>query len=145
MTTATPGTRVEMHYRLILPNGFVVDGSDDETITLEVGAGEIHPGLEELLIGLQPGDHREFAIEAGTVFPLRDNAAVQQMPRSQFPADMPLEPGHVYEFTSPGGDAVPGRIESVDDSSVTVDFNHPLAGQDFTFEVDVVSVQEADQ
>ncbi|ADC73043.1 peptidylprolyl isomerase FKBP-type [Thioalkalivibrio sp. K90mix] len=142
MTTVTKGATVEMHYRLILDNGFVVDGTDEETIRLEVGAGEILPGLEDLLVGLEPGDHREFAIEAGAMFPLRDNAAVQTMPRSQFPADMPLQKDYIYEFTSPSGDAVPGRIEEVGDESVTVDFNHPLAGQSFTFEVDVVSVSE---
>ncbi|OOC51267.1 MULTISPECIES: peptidylprolyl isomerase [Thioalkalivibrio] len=142
MTTATKGAHIEMHYRLILENGFVVDGTGEEPITLEIGSGEILPGLEDLLVGLIAGDHREFAIEAGVMFPFRDQAAVQQMPRSQFPADLPLEVDYIYEFNSPAGDAVPGRIEAVEDDTVTVDFNHPLAGQNFTFEVDVLSVSE---
>ncbi|AKJ93944.1 MULTISPECIES: peptidylprolyl isomerase [Thioalkalivibrio] len=142
MTTATKGAHIEMHYRLILENGFVVDGTGEEPITLEIGSGEILPGLEDLLVGLIAGDHREFAIEAGVMFPFRDQAAVQQMPRSQFPADLPLEVDYIYEFNSPAGDAVPGRIEAVEDATVTVDFNHPLAGQNFTFEVDVLSVSE---
>ncbi len=142
MTTATKGAHIEMHYRLILENGFVVDGTGEEPITLEIGSGEILPGLEDLLVGLIAGDHREFAIEAGVMFPFRDQAAVQQMPRSQFPADLPLEVDYIYEFNSPAGDAVPGRIEALEDDTVTVDFNHPLAGQNFTFEVDVLSVSE---
>ncbi|WP_018144782.1 MULTISPECIES: peptidylprolyl isomerase [unclassified Thioalkalivibrio] len=142
MTTATKGAHIEMHYRLILENGFVVDGTGEEPITLEIGSGEILPGLEDLLVGLIAGDHREFAIEAGVMFPFRDQAAVQEMPRSQFPADLPLEVDYIYEFNSPAGDAVPGRIEAVEDDTVTVDFNHPLAGQNFTFEVDVLSVSE---
>ncbi|WP_018949338.1 peptidylprolyl isomerase [Thioalkalivibrio sp. ALMg11] len=142
MTTATKGAHIEMHYRLILENGFVVDGTGEEPITLEIGSGEILPGLEDLLVGLIAGDHREFAIEAGVMFPFRDQAAVQPMPRSQFPADLPLEVDYIYEFNSPAGDAVPGRIEAVEDDTVTVDFNHPLAGQNFTFEVDVLSVSE---
>ncbi|WP_019594952.1 peptidylprolyl isomerase [Thioalkalivibrio sp. ALM2T] len=142
MTTATKGAHIEMHYRLILENGFVVDGTGEEPITLEIGSGEILPGLEDLLVGLIAGDHREFAIEAGVMFPFRDQAAVQEMPRSQFPADLPLEVDYIYEFNSPAGDAVPGRIEAVKDDTVTVDFNHPLAGQNFTFEVDVLSVSE---
>ncbi|WP_017941992.1 MULTISPECIES: peptidylprolyl isomerase [unclassified Thioalkalivibrio] len=142
MTTATKGAHIEMHYRLILENGYVVDGTGDEPITLEIGSGEILPGLEDLLVGLEAGDHREFAIEAGVMFPFRDQAAVQQMPRSQFPDDLPLEVDYIYEFNSPSGDAVPGRIEAVEDDTVTVDFNHPLAGQHFTFEVDVISVRE---
>jgi FKBP-type peptidyl-prolyl cis-trans isomerase SlpA len=142
MTTATKGAHVEIHYRLILDSGFVADATDEDPITLELGSGEILPGLEDLLVGLEPGDHREFAIEAGTMFPFRDPAAVQPMPRAQFPDNLPLEVDYIYEFDSPSGEAVPGRIEALDADSVTVDFNHPLAGQNFTFEVDVVSVRE---
>lgn len=142
MTTATKGAHVEIHYRLILENGFVADATGADPITLELGSGEILPGLEDLLVGLEPGDHREFAIEAGTMFPFREQAAVQQMPRSQFPENLPLEVDYIYEFDSPAGEAIPGRIEALDANSVTVDFNHPLAGQNFTFEVDVISVRE---
>ncbi len=142
--TATEGAQVEMRYSLILDNGFVVDSTEDETVTLTLGSGEILPGLEAYLIGLQPGDRREFAIEPGTVFPWRDQAAIQPMPKSQFPEATELAPGQVYEFTSPGGDVVPGRIEMIEDDAVTVDFNHPLAGQAFTFAVEVVAVRPAD-
>ncbi|WP_019625813.1 peptidylprolyl isomerase [Thioalkalivibrio sp. ALJT] len=142
MTTATKGAHIELHYRLILEGGFVVDETGADPITLEIGSGEILPGLEDLLVGLEAGDHREFAIEAGVMFPFPDPAAIQQMPRSQFPEDLPLQVDYIYEFNSPGGETVPGRITAVEDSAVTVDFNHPLAGQNFTFEVDVLSVRE---
>jgi FKBP-type peptidyl-prolyl cis-trans isomerase SlpA len=54
-----------------------------------------------------------------------------------------VEPGMIYEFTTPAGDAVPGRIRSLEEGAVTVDFNHPLAGQPFTFEVEILEVHAA--
>ncbi|WP_019021518.1 peptidylprolyl isomerase [Thioalkalivibrio sp. ALE23] len=145
MTTVVKEKRVRMHYRLVLENGLVVDSTGEEPTELEVGAGEILPGLEDLLIGLQPGDQREFAIEAGTMFPWPEKEAFQSVPRNQFPPDAELAEGQIYEFTSPSAEAVPGRISELSEETVTVDFNHPLAGKNFTFEVEILEVHPADE
>ncbi|AHE97083.1 FKBP-type peptidyl-prolyl cis-trans isomerase [Thioalkalivibrio paradoxus] len=143
MTAVTPGSRVTLHYRLVLEQGFVADRSGDEPLEFVLGDGTLEPGLERHLIGLEAGERREIAIAPGTVFPFAVKAAVQVLERAAFPADMPLEPGMIYEFNTPAGDAVPGRIKAVESDAVTVDFNHPLAGQPFTFEVEIVSVEPA--
>jgi FKBP-type peptidyl-prolyl cis-trans isomerase SlpA len=138
--TIEAGSRVVMHYSLVLEGGFVADTSGDEPLAFSWGDGTLQPGLERQLLGLRAGEQREFAMAPGTVFPFPEKAAVQILERSVFPPEMPLEPGMIYEFNTPAGDAVPGRIKSVEEDAVTVDFNHPLAGQAFTFVVEILTV-----
>jgi FKBP-type peptidyl-prolyl cis-trans isomerase SlpA len=140
MTAIARGSRVRMHYSLQLESGFVADTSGDEPLEFVLGDGTLEPGLERHLLGLQAGEQREFAIAPGTVFPFPVKAAVQDLERAAFSDGMPLEPGMIYEFNTPAGDAVPGRIVSIAEGSVTVDFNHPLAGQAFSFIVEILEV-----
>jgi len=142
MSVIAPGSRVRMHYSLQLENGFVADSSGNEPLEFVLGDGTLEPGLERHLLGLEPGMQREFAIAPGTVFPFADQGAVQAMERSAFPQGMPLEPGMIYEFNTPAGDAVPGRIVSLGEGNVTVDFNHPLAGQAFSFIVEILEIED---
>lgn len=143
MTAIGSGSRVRMHYSLQLEDGFVADSSGDEPLEFVLGDGTLEPNLERHLLGLEPTAQREFAIAPGTVFPFSVKAAVQDMERSVFPAGMPLEPGLIYEFNTPAGDAVPGRILHVGEDTVTVDFNHPLAGKAFRFIVEILAVDDA--
>jgi len=140
MNAIARGCRVRMHYSLQLEGGFVADSSGNEPLEFVLGGGTLGPGLERHLLGLQAGEQREFAIAPGTVFPFPVKAAVQDLERAAFPEGMPLEPGMIYEFNTPAGDAVPGRIVSIGEDSVTVDFNHPLAGQGFSFIVEILEV-----
>jgi FKBP-type peptidyl-prolyl cis-trans isomerase SlpA len=134
------GSRVRMHYSLQLGDGFVADSSGNEPLEFVLGDGTLEPGLERHLLGLQAGEQREFAIAPGTVFPFSVKAAVQDLERAAFPEGMPLAPGMIYEFNTPAGDAVPGRIVRTGEHAVTVDFNHPLAGQAFSFIVEILDV-----
>lgn len=140
MTGIANGTRVRMHYILQLEDGFVADDSGAEPLDFALGDGTLEPGLERHLLGLEAGQQREFAIAPGTVFPFPVKAAVQDLERAAFADGMPLEPGMIYEFNTPAGDAVPGRIVHVSEDYVTVDFNHPLAGKPFRFIVDILEV-----
>ncbi|MFO8005371.1 peptidylprolyl isomerase [Thioalkalivibrio sp.] len=142
MSAIAPGSRVLMHYSLHLEDGFTADSSGDQPLEFVLGDGTLEPGLERHLIGLEPDEQREFAIAPGTVFPFSTKAAVQVLERSAFSRDMPLEPGLIFEFNTPAGDVVPGRIVSIGEDSVTVDFNHPLAGQPFTFVVEILEVTD---
>ena len=142
MSVIAPGSRVVMHYSLHLEGGFVADTSGDEPLEFVLGDGTLEPGLERHLVGLEPGEQREFAIAPGTVFPFPTKAAVQVLERSAFPGDSPLEPGLIFEFNTPAGDVVPGRIRSLEEGAVTVDFNHPLAGQLFTFVAEILDVTD---
>ncbi len=136
-----PGTRVTLHYSLQLEGGFVADSSGNEPMVFVLGDGSMAPSLERHLLGLSPGDHREFAIAPGTVFPFRSEAAVQWLERDIFPDARLPAPDCIHEFHTPAGDVVPGRIVSVGDEGVRVDFNHPLAGHSFLFLVEILEVE----
>lgn len=140
MTGIANGTRVRMHYILQLDDGFVMDDSGTEPLEFALGDGTLEPGLERHLLGLEAGQQREFAIAPGTVFPFPVKAAVQDLERAAFADGMPLEPGLIYQFNTPAGDATPGRIVHVSEDYVTVDFNHPLAGKSFRFIVEILEV-----
>ena len=137
-----PGSTVTLHYTLALPDGTVADTTGSgEPLTFTLGTGTMIEGLEHALMGLKPGDHQELKIppESGYGFP--DPEARHPMPRSSFPEDMTLEVGMIMSFDFPDGGEAPGAIISVDDDEVLVDFNHPLAGMEVTFTVDIIDVK----
>lgn len=137
-----PGSEVLMHFSVSLEDGTVADSSyEDEPMRFTMGDGTIIEGLELALYGLKAGDHQNLRIGPETAFGQRDSEAVQEMPKSDFPADMDLEPGLIIGFTTPTGEEVPGAVLEIEDDMVKVDFNHPLAGHEITFDVQILEVQ----
>ena len=157
----TIGSRVTMHFSLKLADGMPVESSyDDEPITFVVGDGTLDKGLELALIGLRPDDRQVLTLMPGQAFGQRDAAAVQMLPRTEFPADMPLAPGQIIGFTTqtvepgqqqqsvarsadPGqnGEELAGAVLEVGQDQVKVDFNHPLAGREIVFDVHILAVE----
>ncbi|NIR58100.1 MAG: FKBP-type peptidyl-prolyl cis-trans isomerase [Gammaproteobacteria bacterium] len=136
-----PGSEVVLHLELRLEDGTVAESSfADEPVRVVLGDGTLIEGLERALYGLHAGDRQTLRIGPDEGFGRRDPAAIQPMPRSEFPADMALEPGLIIGFTTPAGDEVPGAIREVGEERVTVDFNHPLAGHEVTFEAEILEV-----
>lgn len=136
-----PGSEVVMHFTLTLKDGTVADTSrEGDPFRFTMGDGSLISGLELALYGLKEGDTQVLAIDAQNAFGFPDEANIHDMPRSEFPADMELEPGLIIEFSTPSGEAVPGAILEVGDETVKVDFNHPLAGHEITFDVEILSI-----
>jgi FKBP-type peptidyl-prolyl cis-trans isomerase SlpA len=108
--------------------------------TLALGQGELAPGLERCLAGVEPGKRYVFLLDPGQAFGERRDALVQTLARSAFPPEMELEPGAVVEFTDPGGASHAGVVLAADAREVRMDFNHPLAGRRVRFEVEVLSI-----
>lgn len=137
----TAKAEVTLHYEIRLPDDRVVDSSfDDEPLTLRLGSGDFEPMLEEALIGLPLGEYTRILLTPEYAFGMPDPSNVHTMPRAQFPAEMPLEPQLVIEFDLPNGQAVPGTVKAVTEETVTVDLNHPLAGQNIQFIVQVLAI-----
>ena len=131
-----------MHFSLKLADGMPVESSyDDEPITFVVGDGTLDKGLELALIGLRPDDRQVLTLMPGQAFGQRDAAAVQMLPRSEFPADMPLAPGQIIGFTAQNGEELAGAVLEVGQDQVKVDFNHPLAGREIVFDVHILAVE----
>ena len=137
----TIGSRVTMHFALRLADGTVADSSfDNEPLSFVVGDGALDKGLELALIGLGAGDCQTLTLMPGQAFGVRDAAALQWFERDQFPSDIALEKGQIIGFTGQAGEDVAGAVIEMQDQRVRVDFNHPLAGREIEFEVEILSV-----
>lgn len=150
MTSTLPrvqaGSFLTLHYRLAGPAGDIINTFGDKPATLSLGTGELAPAVEQCLIGLEEGARQTIELPAGAVFGERNPAMRQWLARKEL-TDMgdPLETyglGDVVQFPTPDGQ---GRFAGVvlqvrDDQAVLFDFNHPLAGQPVTFEVQLIGV-----
>ena len=145
MAEIAPGCAVTLEYRLLLEDGTVADeAGHDEPLHFTVGDGSMLAQLESHLHGLKTGEQVRFLLGPEEAFGFRDEENIHEMPRSEFPSEMPLDPGTVIAFAAPSGQEVPGTVSAVAGERVTVDFNHPLAGHAVTFEVKVISVGRGD-
>jgi len=107
-----------------------------------MGKGQIIPGLEKGLVGMSEGDSADILVKAEEAYGLRDDEAVQTLPKEQFEG-IELEKGMSLYGEGQQGETIQVTVVDFDDNSVTVDFNHPLAGKDLMFNVTVVSEREA--
>ena len=141
LPTIGKDSEVTIHYEIRLPDDRVVDSSfDAEPFTVKLGGGAFESRLEEALVGLPLGEYTRILLTPQYAFGQPDPSNVHTMPRGRFPEGMNLEPQLVIEFDLPNGEAVPGTITAVTEDAVTVDFNHPLAGQNIQFIVQVLAI-----
>lgn len=133
-------SRVTLHFSLQLDDGTEVDSTfDGDPATFSVGDGSLLPGFEKALFGLEAGDEAEIEIEPEAGFGQRNPENIQKVRRDHFSPDIELEPGLVVSFDNGGGE-LPGVVREIGEDEVTVDFNHPLAGQTLNFRVKIISV-----
>ena len=146
MSVVEPGSFLTLHYRLAGPQGDVVNTFGGKPATLSLGAGELSPVLEQRLVGLAEGARTAFDIPAGEAFGERNPDMIQWLARKELDAmGDPQERyavGDVIHLPTPDGQ---GQFAAVvqavrDDGALRLDFNHPLAGQPVTFEVEVIGV-----
>jgi FKBP-type peptidyl-prolyl cis-trans isomerase SlpA len=136
-----PDKQVTLHFALKLDNGDVVDSTfDKKPATFKVGDGNLLPGFEQAIYGLKAGDKRSLSISPEQGFGQGNPQNIQVMPRSQF-QDMELSEGLLVIFNDAANAELPGVVKAFDDSQVTIDFNHPLAGKALSFDVDIIEVK----
>lgn len=130
-----------MHFSISLPDGTEAASTfEDEPTTFVIGDGTVSEGLELALYGLVAGDTQSLTLQPDQAFGPRDEAKVQPMPRTNFSLEMELEPGLIIGFTTPDGNEVAGIVHEVQEQDVVMDFNHPLAGMEVIFKVEVLEV-----
>ena len=135
------GVQVTLHFAIKLENGDVVDSTfDKQPATFKVGDGNLLPGFEQALFGLKGGDKRSLPIMPEQGFGQPNPQNQQVMPRSQF-KDMELTEGLLVIFNDAANTELPGVVKTFDDTHVTIDFNHPLAGKTLTFDVEIIEVK----
>jgi FKBP-type peptidyl-prolyl cis-trans isomerase SlyD len=134
---------VELEYSLTLDSGEVVDRSTPEKpLGFIFGANQIIPGLEQKLMGMAAGEDAKLVVEAAEAYGERNEELIRDLPRKYFPEGTDVQPGMIFQASTPSGPATM-RVIEVGDDSVKADFNHPMAGQRLTFDVKVIEVREA--
>jgi FKBP-type peptidyl-prolyl cis-trans isomerase SlpA len=136
-----PGDTVTLHYRLSCAGQEVVSTFDAAPETFTLGAGDIDPRLEWLLHGLESGARETWRLDPEQAFGTRNPDLVKTLPRRDFPGGMEPVVGHEAAFPMPNGQVFTGTILDADDTSVQLDFNHPLAGLPVEFEVRILAVE----
>jgi peptidylprolyl isomerase len=142
MTPAKHGDTVKVHYRGKLHDGSVFDTSyDREPLQFIIGGGQIIPAFEEAVVGMNPGDSKttELPVEKG-FGPHREDLVVV-VAKSKL-AELDLEPkvGELVSIPQSGGPPVDATVAEVTESEVIMDFNHPLAGKDLSFDIKLIEI-----
>jgi peptidylprolyl isomerase len=141
MTQAKAGDTVQFHYTGTLSDGSVFDSSEGrDPLSFTLGSGQIIPGLDAAIDGMSVGEQKTVTIPSEQAYGAHNPQNVQQIPRAQIPDHIPTEPGTTLQMQTPQGQAIPVVVAAADAETVTLDANHPLAGKDLTFAVEIVSV-----
>ncbi|GLO79016.1 FKBP-type peptidyl-prolyl cis-trans isomerase [Sulfitobacter pontiacus] len=141
MTQVKSGDTVAIHYTGTLLDGSTFDSSEGrEPLEFTVGSGQIIPGLDNAMPGMEVGDKKVVKIGSAEAYGDVNPEMRQAVPREGIPADIPLEIGTQLQMQTPDGQAMPVMVVEVDDATVTLDANHPLAGKDLQFDIELVKI-----
>jgi peptidylprolyl isomerase len=141
MSEVKSGDVVRVNYTGKLPDGTEFDSSAGrEPLEFQVGAGQIIPGLDRQVNGMEVGERSTVTVPASEAYGPRDEAQVQALPRSAIPDDVELSEGARLQARTPDGRQIGLTVVDLDEEQVTVDANHPLAGKDLVFDIEVVEI-----
>lgn len=144
MTIAAPGDIVRIHYSGRLVDGTQFDSSEGRApLEFTLGQGQVIRGLEAHVTGMETGAKSTVTIPVDEAYGPRREEAIQQLDRAKVPAGIDLRIGTQLQARTADGGMLPITVVGMDDTSVTVDANHPLAGQDLVFDVELVEVVKA--
>jgi FKBP-type peptidyl-prolyl cis-trans isomerase SlyD len=133
---------VSMEYTLQVENEEIDSSKGQDPLQFLVGHGNIISGLEREMIGMKVGDSKDVVIAPADGYGEFDENAFMNVPRDAFPNDMPVEEGAELTVRDDEGQARYARIDAVDGDTVTLNFNHPLAGDELHFNVKIVGLRE---
>lgn len=140
MTQVKSGDTVRLHYTGTLQDGTTFDSSAGrDPLEFTVGSGQIIPGLDKAIPGMAVGDKKTVTVPADEAYGQPDPNARQSVPRAEIPDDLPLDLGTQLQVQTAGGQVMPVTIVEVTEEAVTLDANHPLAGKDLIFDIELVS------
>jgi peptidylprolyl isomerase len=134
---------VSVDYKGTLQNGEVFDSSEGrQPLEVKMGAGQLIEGFEQELMGMSLNEKKSFTLDPENAYGQRDENLKHDFPRANVPPNMNPEVGMTIALQTNDGKQVPAQIIDMDDEKITLDMNHPLAGESLTFEIEVVGVSE---
>ena len=141
MTEVKTGDTVQIHYTGTLLDGTTFDSSEGrDPLSFEVGSGQIIPGLDAALPGMAVGDKKTVNVPCAEAYGPINPDMRQAVPRDSIPDDIPLEVGGRLQMQTTEGQVMPVIVVDLDETQVTLDANHPLAGLDLTFDIELVAI-----
>ncbi|MEB3828148.1 FKBP-type peptidyl-prolyl cis-trans isomerase [Phormidium sp. CCY1219] len=141
MSQAKQGDIVKVHYTGKLSDGTVFDSSTERgPLEFTLGEGQLIPGFEQAVIGMAPGEEKTEQIPADRAYGPRREDMVVQVERDRIPQNIPLEVGQRLQIQQAPDQVIPVTVTNISDSQVTLDANPPLAGQDLTFDIQLVEI-----
>ena len=139
--SAKRGDTVRVHYTGRLEDGIVFDTSlGRDPVEFILGAGQVIPGFEDAVVGMTPGEAKAVKVLAEQAYGLYRPELVLEISRDEVPPDLDLEVGLQLVLREPQGPLIPVTVTNLTESTVTLDANHPLAGQDLTFDIQLVEI-----
>ncbi|WP_375228782.1 FKBP-type peptidyl-prolyl cis-trans isomerase [Roseobacter sp. S98] len=144
MTQVKSGDTVAIHYTGTLLDGTTFDSSEGrDPLEFVVGSGQIIPGLDVALPGMAVGDKKTVDIACADAYGPLNPEMRQSVPREGIPDDIPLEVGTQLQMQTPTGQPLPVMVVEVSEATVTLDANHPLAGKDLRFDIELMRIDAA--
>lgn len=142
MSVVENGNTVSVHYRGTLNDGTEFDSSHSrgETLSFEVGAGQMITGFDAALPGMTVGETKNITLAAEQAYGESNPEAITDVPKSSFPDGFNFQVNSVVQGQNDLGQPVVGTINEIKENDVTIDFNHPMAGKDLNFEIELVSI-----
>lgn len=141
MSAVASGSKVSIHYTGRLDDGTVFDSSRDrDPLEFEVGSGQVIPGFDDAVAGMEAGDEKTVTIPSIDAYGPRKQELVLDVPLEQLPDELDPETGQQLQMQTPDGQSFQVTVVDVNDEQLKVDANHPLAGKDLTFDILVVGV-----
>ncbi len=142
MNQAKQGDTVLIHYRGKLQDGTEFDSSyDRDPLEFTIGQGQLIPGFEEAVVGMTPGESKASHIPSDQAYGERRDDMVLEVSKEQIPDEIEVEIGQQLQIQQQSGQAVPVTVTDVQEDMVTLDANHPLAGKDLMFELELVEIR----
>lgn len=140
MEQVKPGDKVKVHYHGRLNDGSTFDSSEGrEPLEFEAGSGSVIPGFDKGVIGMEAGEKKTINIPVEEAYGPRQEDLLMEFPLDRFPPDVKPEPGMSFNMSN-GSQSFPVVVTEVKDDVVILDANHPLAGEDLTFDIELVSI-----
>lgn len=141
MQQVKSGDTVRIHYHGTLSDGTIFDSSSErEPLEFTAGSGQVIPGFDNAVVGMTVGEKKSVHIPADEAYGQPSDQMFIEFPKSQFPADVQPEVGAAMHLSDDQGNVFPVTVKEVKEDSVVLDGNHPLAGKDLNFDLELVSI-----
>jgi peptidylprolyl isomerase len=138
---AKKGNKVKVHYTGRLDNGEVFDSSvNKEPLEFQLGTGQMIPGFENAIMGLHEGEKITTTVPADEAYGERRDDLMFNVPRSNIPENIDPHVGQKLSIKQPDGQMIPVTVANIKEDAIIIDANHPLAGRDLIFEIELVGI-----